>query len=157
MKKKFKSKDSAVPEHDGQDIVFLINKMQEHLISLERKIDALMAQPSAKPFQRFDRPHHDNRERRDNNFRDRSFTKVICSDCGKECEVPFKPSGDRPVYCKECFSKRKNRDSFKENRENKPRDENFTQERHFDKHKNMENRKSGKKKGVGFRKRKQRV
>jgi len=27
--------------------------------------------------------------------------------CNKECEVPFKPSGDRPVYCKECFSKRK--------------------------------------------------
>ncbi|MCK5451357.1 MAG: hypothetical protein KAI70_06295, partial [Candidatus Omnitrophica bacterium] len=26
----------------------------------------------------------------------------------KECEVPFKPRDDRPVYCKDCFSKRKN-------------------------------------------------
>lgn len=39
--------------------------------------------------------------------RPREFHKATCSDCGKECEVPFKPSGDRPVYCKDCFSKRK--------------------------------------------------
>ncbi len=37
----------------------------------------------------------------------REMHKATCGDCGKECEVPFKPSGDRPVYCKECFSKRK--------------------------------------------------
>ena len=34
--------------------------------------------------------------------------KATCSECKKECEVPFKPRGDRPVYCKDCFSKRKN-------------------------------------------------
>ena len=33
--------------------------------------------------------------------------QATCSDCGKECTVPFKPSGDRPIYCKECYSKRK--------------------------------------------------
>lgn len=33
--------------------------------------------------------------------------KAICGDCGKECEVPFKPSGERPVYCRECFGKHK--------------------------------------------------
>ena len=38
----------------------------------------------------------------------REMHKVICSDCKNECEVPFKPRGDRPVYCKDCFSKRKN-------------------------------------------------
>jgi CxxC-x17-CxxC domain-containing protein len=37
----------------------------------------------------------------------REMHKATCADCGKECEVPFKPSGDRPVYCKDCFSKRK--------------------------------------------------
>lgn len=37
----------------------------------------------------------------------REMHKATCADCKKECEVPFKPSGDRPVYCKECFSKRK--------------------------------------------------
>lgn len=37
----------------------------------------------------------------------REMHKAICADCGQECEVPFKPSGDRPVYCKECFPKHK--------------------------------------------------
>ena len=31
--------------------------------------------------------------------------KAICSECGKECEVPFKPTEGRPVYCKECWDK----------------------------------------------------
>ena len=38
----------------------------------------------------------------------REMHKATCADCQKECEVPFKPSGNRPVYCRECFSKRKN-------------------------------------------------
>ena len=32
--------------------------------------------------------------------------KATCADCGKNCEVPFKPSRDKPVYCSNCFSKR---------------------------------------------------
>jgi len=39
--------------------------------------------------------------------RPREMHKAVCAECKKECDVPFKPSGDRPVYCKECFSKRK--------------------------------------------------
>jgi CxxC-x17-CxxC domain-containing protein len=39
--------------------------------------------------------------------RPREMHKAICAECKKECDVPFKPSGDRPVYCKDCFSKRK--------------------------------------------------
>ena len=37
----------------------------------------------------------------------REMHKATCAECGNECEVPFKPRGDRPVYCKECFLKRK--------------------------------------------------
>ena len=37
----------------------------------------------------------------------REMHKATCAECKQECEVPFKPSGDRPVYCKACFSKRK--------------------------------------------------
>ncbi|WP_340819155.1 CxxC-x17-CxxC domain-containing protein [Methanolobus sp. WCC4] len=33
----------------------------------------------------------------------REMHKATCSDCKQETEVPFKPSGDRPVYCRECF------------------------------------------------------
>ena len=39
--------------------------------------------------------------------RHREMHKATCADCKQECEVRFKPSGDRPVYCKACFSKRK--------------------------------------------------
>ncbi|NIO21322.1 MAG: hypothetical protein GTN76_11450 [Candidatus Aenigmarchaeota archaeon] len=37
----------------------------------------------------------------------RTLYTVKCSECGKEAQVPFKPSGDRPVYCRECYQKRK--------------------------------------------------
>lgn len=37
----------------------------------------------------------------------REMFTATCAECKKECQVPFKPSGDRPVYCKDCFSKRK--------------------------------------------------
>jgi CxxC-x17-CxxC domain-containing protein len=29
--------------------------------------------------------------------------KAVCSECGADCEVPFKPSGDKPVLCSQCF------------------------------------------------------
>ena len=31
--------------------------------------------------------------------------EVTCDKCGKQCEVPFKPSGDKPVFCSDCFRK----------------------------------------------------
>jgi len=34
---------------------------------------------------------------------------AICSECGAECEVPFKPDPHRPVYCKICYSKHRKR------------------------------------------------
>jgi len=37
--------------------------------------------------------------------------KATCATCGKICEVPFKPTGTKPVYCKECFQKNKGFDS----------------------------------------------
>ena len=37
----------------------------------------------------------------------REMHKSICADCGKECEVPFRPTRDRPVYCRECLNKRR--------------------------------------------------
>ena len=37
---------------------------------------------------------------------DREMHKAICSDCGAECEVPFKPTEGKPVYCDDCFKKK---------------------------------------------------
>ncbi|WP_455276881.1 CxxC-x17-CxxC domain-containing protein [[Eubacterium] cellulosolvens] len=38
---------------------------------------------------------------------DRTMYKITCSECGNEAEVPFKPDGDRPVYCRDCYQKRR--------------------------------------------------
>ncbi len=35
----------------------------------------------------------------------REMHPAVCARCGVETEVPFKPSGDRPVYCRDCFSR----------------------------------------------------
>ena len=34
--------------------------------------------------------------------------KAICSECGKECELPFKPTGNKPVFCSNCFGNKTN-------------------------------------------------
>lgn len=33
----------------------------------------------------------------------REMYQAVCADCGHSCEVPFKPSGSRPVLCSQCF------------------------------------------------------
>ena len=36
----------------------------------------------------------------------RQMFSAICAQCGKTAEVPFEPRNDRPVYCRDCFTKR---------------------------------------------------
>lgn len=36
---------------------------------------------------------------------DREMHSAVCSNCGKNCEVPFEPTGSKPVYCFDCFKK----------------------------------------------------
>jgi CxxC-x17-CxxC domain-containing protein len=52
-----------------------------------------------------DRGQQDSGQRR--SFGQREMHKTTCSECGKECEVPFKPTEGRPVYCRECYAKKK--------------------------------------------------
>ena len=35
----------------------------------------------------------------------RRMFPAVCSQCGKETEVPFEPREGRPVYCSECYAK----------------------------------------------------
>lgn len=37
----------------------------------------------------------------------REMHKAVCASCQKECEVPFKPTEGRPVYCRDCFTARR--------------------------------------------------
>lgn len=34
--------------------------------------------------------------------------QAICDQCGKPCEVPFRPTDGKPVYCNVCFGAKKN-------------------------------------------------
>jgi CxxC-x17-CxxC domain-containing protein len=40
-------------------------------------------------------------------FGPRESHKITCSECGKEDTVPFKPREGTPVYCRDCFFKKK--------------------------------------------------
>lgn len=120
MKKTSKVKETQPALSVEQDIVGLISTLVHKLVSLEAKIDTVLSRlpqqkpaeavhqqmPKAAPVQ----PHNNNRP----------MYQVICADCGKNCEVPFKPAAGRPVYCKECFSRRKANGSFAPRPEVKP-------------------------------------
>ena len=34
----------------------------------------------------------------------REMFDAVCASCGNNCQIPFQPRDDRPVYCRDCFS-----------------------------------------------------
>jgi CxxC-x17-CxxC domain-containing protein len=34
----------------------------------------------------------------------RPMYSATCSSCGREAQVPFQPTGSKPVYCSDCFT-----------------------------------------------------
>ncbi|MBN2095372.1 MAG: DNA-directed RNA polymerase [Candidatus Aenigmarchaeota archaeon] len=40
-------------------------------------------------------------------FGPREMHKATCTECGEECEVPFKPTEGKPVLCRACYAKKK--------------------------------------------------
>ncbi len=58
------------------------------------------------------------RERDSGSFERRrpEMHEITCDNCGKQCEVPFKPTSSKPVFCRDCF--RKDGDSSSESRSN---------------------------------------
>ena len=47
-----------------------------------------------------------NEERKFKNKNQRMTYKTICTRCGKECSIPFKPTKSKPKYCQECYKNR---------------------------------------------------
>ncbi len=44
---------------------------------------------------------------------------AVCSKCGKKCQVPFRPTGSKPVFCSECFAQQnENNGGFSRNNSN---------------------------------------
>jgi len=150
MKMFGKGKASAKSNPKGPELpelMALMTKMMERLEALERKTDLVVSQTSGRTSQRREYPKptpqafvpsqlprqsipsaHSNEVRpaqgqphgRGQGRRERLLHKAVCADCQKDCEIPFKPTGERPVYCKECFSKRKAGNSSNENHGHSP-------------------------------------
>lgn len=49
--------------------------------------------------------------------------KATCAECSKTCEVPFRPNGEKPVYCSDCFGAMKGGNDRPDARSNFPKKE----------------------------------
>lgn len=59
-----------------------------------------------------DRPRFNDRGDRGSDRGPVEMHSAVCDNCGKSCEVPFRPTSGKPVYCSNCFeSKREGSDS----------------------------------------------
>ncbi len=56
-------------------------------------------------FSKFDKDHDRVQSRNSDDRVKIEFTDIICDKCGKRSKVPFKPSENKPVYCRDCFQK----------------------------------------------------
>lgn len=66
--------------------------------------------------------------------RPREMFRTTCSNCGNECEVPFKPNGSKPVFCSNCFEKNGGGESnrFGGDRDRGPRNPRFERNNNYD-------------------------
>jgi CxxC-x17-CxxC domain-containing protein len=63
----------------------------------------------------------DNRERGD-----REMFDAICDECGNHCKVPFKPTGNKSIFCSHCFEKQGGSDSRRDRGRDRGRDRSFS-------------------------------
>ena len=146
MKASSLTRKSSAAKNELPELVAIMLKIAERLEALEKKTDLIISQTSVRSFegrehpksflqpfvppQSFRQPDSSQRPNEvkqaqgyphghPNERRERILHKAVCADCHKDCEVPFKPTGERPVYCKVCFSKRKAGNSFKANNGNR--------------------------------------
>jgi CxxC-x17-CxxC domain-containing protein len=114
VKKKAAKKGSVKNKIDIGD---LLGELQARFDGLNDKLDALLSRTASLS-------HAISTERdpgfktrasmpqkppipQDRDPRKRPMYKVICAECKKESEVPFRPVADRPVYCKACYANRR--------------------------------------------------
>jgi CxxC-x17-CxxC domain-containing protein len=73
---------------------------------------------------RFDR-NSDRLERKfshkDSGIADKGFIlhEAVCDRCGRKCDLPFKPTGNKPIYCRSCFRQNNSENDFGKNFESK--------------------------------------
>jgi len=77
----------------------------------DRKKSGRNSDRNEKPFRSFRNSKDDRGSRYSRDDRRGESTTVTCADCGTECQVPFVPRTDKPVYCSDCFRQNKPQDS----------------------------------------------
>jgi len=100
------------------DVDTMMTQIQEQLAVMNEKLDSFMtksltelaqalanSKPAPRPIPQSPAPLRPQQEFPPR----RQMYAVVCFECGKDTEIPFKPSGNRPVFCKECFALRKGR------------------------------------------------
>ena len=78
------------------------------------------------PSRSFRNSRNDRDSRFSRNDRQRESATVTCADCGTECEIPFVPRTDRPVYCSDCFRQNKPQDFRDDRNSRNDRDSRFS-------------------------------
>ncbi|MBF0571538.1 MAG: hypothetical protein HQL12_06650 [Candidatus Omnitrophica bacterium] len=86
--------------------------MQALLIVLDRKVDTLINRSASNTQNQCQTRGRDTAvpsspAKSNDRNQGRLMYPAVCADCKKECKIPFKPNAERPVYCQDCFSKRK--------------------------------------------------
>lgn len=105
------------------ELIEIVSTMQEQLAVLDKKFDQFMtktltelaqAMAASKPSPVRHVPiQHQTARPVERPGSGRPMYSVVCYSCGDDCEIPFRPSGNRPVYCKSCFAKKKAEQSSK--------------------------------------------
>lgn len=58
--------------------------------------------------------------------------QATCDRCGKDCEVPFRPTNGKPIFCSSCFENNRGSDSRRFEGRNSERPANFNDRQMFD-------------------------
>lgn len=66
--------------------------------------------------ERGDSPRSENRNFGRTNSEDRQMFDAICANCGKNCQIPFRPNQGRDVFCSRCFENNEGSESKPEHR-----------------------------------------
>ena len=86
--------DKPVKETKVEEVKTEVPKVEETKVE-ETKVEESVSSPTA--------PTDDAITPAGTDQLGRQLYNVKCSKCGKQTQVPFKPSGDRPVYCRDCY------------------------------------------------------
>ena len=107
--------------NNNLDLANMMIKIQQQLAALDQKVDHYFKNALPKPVTNLPSPQNaqpsqpssprpavaqamatgNSRPANQHQRPGRTIFKATCAECQKECEIPFKPTGGRPVYCKE--------------------------------------------------------